>query len=262
MYQKLSKSRIGVYARLRRRRFREETGLFVAEGAKCVGDTLGSFRLEALVATDAWLQANAEALPAAAQGSVWSVAPRDMERLSQLATAPDVIAIYHLPEWIDAGIPEPAEGELYVALDDIQDPGNLGTIVRAADWFGVRRIYASRATADVFGSKAVQATMGAISRVRVYYCDLPDLLSSTSLPRFGTLLDGDSIYDASFSGREGILVFGNEGNGLSAEVRALVTDRLLIPSYPAGEAHSESLNVGVAAAVTLAEFRRRAATHK
>lgn len=259
MYQKLSKSRIGTFARLGRRRFREETGLFMAEGHKCVSDTIGSFSLEALVATEQWLAAHADSLSAVAQDCVWSAAPRDMERISQLATAPDVIAVYRLPDWSRGEVPTPQEGELCIALDDVQDPGNLGTIVRAADWFGVRRIYASSGTADVFGSKAVQATMGAISRVRVYYCDLPELLSGSSLPRFGTLLDGDNLYEATFSGREGILVFGNEGKGLSTEVRQLVTDRLLIPPYPAVGEHPESLNVGVAAAVTLAEFRRRAA---
>ena len=145
-----------------------------------------------------------------------------------------------------------------MALDDIQDPGNLGTIIRTADWYGVKDIFCSRNSADVFNPKVVQATMGAIARVRVHYVDLPDFLKgiSNSMPIYGTLLDGDNFYKKELSNR-GILVMGNEGNGISSEIIPLISERLFIPGYPTDVVSSESLNVSIATAITLAEFRRR-----
>ena len=146
-----------------------------------------------------------------------------------------------------------------LALDDVQDPGNMGTIVRLADWFGIRDIVCSEATADCFNPKVVQATMGAITRVRVHYLPLPGLLEkalSDGIPVYGTFLDGDDIYGAELSA-DGILVMGNEGKGIGPDVEKCVSRRLYIPSYPGGTATSESLNVAVATAVACAEFRRR-----
>ena len=151
------------------------------------------------------------------------------------------------------------DGALVLALDDVPDPGNMGTIVRLADWFGIRDIVCSEATADCFNPKVVQATMGAIPRVRVHYLPLSGLLEkalSDGIPVYGTFLDGDDIYGAELSA-DGILVMGNEGKGIGPDVEKCVSRRLYIPSYPGGTATSESLNVAVATAVACAEFRRR-----
>lgn len=240
-------------ASLAKAKNRRETGLFAAEGTKCVLDTIDAFRLHLLAATPAWLDEHPEV---ASRAECVRAVRADMERMTALSTPPPVIAVYH--------IPEPAEwsmtpDELVVALDCVQDPGNLGTIVRAADWMGVTTILASADTADIFGAKAIQATMGAVSRVRVHYCDLPSALSAlpSGTPVFGTFLGGENIYTASGLGPGGVLVMGNEGRGISDAVAATVTRRITIPSFPAGRPTSESLNVGMATAIALAEFRRR-----
>ena len=145
-------------------------------------------------------------------------------------------------------------------MDSIQDPGNLGTIIRTCDWFGVRDIYCSRDTADCFNAKVVQATMGALARVQVHYVDLVPFLTRAreTMPVYGTLLNGRNMYEqgAIADKSRGVIVMGNEGNGISEAVRPLITHPLLIPSFPAGVATSESLNVSIATAITLAEFRR------
>ena len=140
---------------------------------------------------------------------------------------------------------------------DEQDPGNLGTIVRLADWFGIRHIVCSPDTADLYNPKVVQATMGALARVKVYYTSLPDFLSQVdSSVVYGTFLDGEDIYHTSLT-KSGVIVMGNEGNGISAKLEPYIGKRLYIPNYPVGQPTSESLNVAVAAAITCAEFRRR-----
>ena len=147
--------------------------------------------------------------------------------------------------------------ELVLMLDEVQDPGNLGTIIRIADWFGIRHIICSVTSADAYGPKTVQATMGALARVQVYYADLVSFLKELpkGIPVYGTFLSGQIIYDEALS-HNGIIVMGNEGKGISPEVGSLVSHQLLIPSFPEGAATSESLNVGVATAIICAEFRR------
>ena len=176
-------------------------------------------------------------------------------KVSQLVTPPDVLAVYRIPEYhlnIDT-----LKKELVLALDTVQDPGNLGTIVRLADWFGIRHIVCSPDTADLYNPKVVQATMGALARVNVYYTSLPDFLSQVdSSVVYGTFLDGEDIYHTSLT-KSGVIVMGNEGNGISAKLEPYIGKRLYIPNYPVGQPTSESLNVAVAAAITCAEFRRR-----
>ena len=146
---------------------------------------------------------------------------------------------------------------LVIALDRVQDPGNLGTIMRIADWFGITDIICSLDTVDVYNPKVVQATMGAISRVKVHYLDLANLIKQNpNIPVYGTFLDGRNIYETSLT-PHGIVVMGNEGQGISNEIGALIKRRLFIPSYPQERPTSESLNVGMATAITIAEFRRR-----
>jgi len=152
-----------------------------------------------------------------------------------------------------------ADEELVLALDEVQNPGNLGTIVRLADWFGIGDIVCSSGTADCFNPKVVQATMGAILRVRVHYTDLPRFLAEAAgrgTPVYGTFLEGDNIYDAPLT-RGGIVVMGNEGRGVTPETARTVTRKLFIPPYPADRHGSESLNVAMATGIVCAEFRRR-----
>lgn len=233
----ISKSRIKQIRALSRAKERRQSGLFVAEGRKLVDELLGAFRLEAL-----FDDLTAEELRQAS--------------LQQSPQGP--IALFHIPEW---SLPKPDRRNLVLALDTIQDPGNLGTIVRLADWFGIEDIICSHETADIFSPKAIQATMGAIARVRLHYTDLSAFLSAArchSVPVYGTFLDGTSLYESTLS-EGGIIVMGNEGNGISSSVASLVTERLLIPSYPSGRSTSESLNVAMATGIICAEFRRRLA---
>lgn len=228
---------------------RRENGMFVAEGTKCVLDTVDHFDCVWLFATAKWLESHRLAL---GEDKICQVTRGDLERMSHFSTAPEVMAVYRIP----AESRKPAADSLLLALDRIQDPGNLGTIIRIADWFGINDILCSAGTADVYNPKVVQATMGAISRVRIHYVNLPEYLSRTDVPVYGTFLEGDNIFTSSLSS-SGIIVMGNEGQGISPEVEKYVTSRLTIPSYPAGAATSESLNVGMATSIVVAEFRRR-----
>ena len=231
---------------LRLKKFRDELGLFVAEGDKCIAELAHSFELVRHITPD-------------------NTPIKDIERLSSLQTPQGSIAVFRKPNYGHA--PALRTDTLYLALDDVQDPGNLGTIIRTADWFGIRDIICSRGTADCFSPKVVQATMGALARVRVHYTDLAEWLSTVSCQQstvniYGTLLDGKDLYapDAIPDRQSGVIVMGNEGNGLSIPVRRLVTHSLRIPSFPPDEPTSESLNVAIATAVILAEFRRDTAT--
>lgn len=233
---------------LAQKKNRDNERCFVAEGTKCVLDTLGAFRLRGLFCTENWLRThNIEDADV--------VSSSQIERMSMLKTPTEVIAVYEMPDY-DVDLSETVRS-LNLALDNVQDPGNLGTIIRIADWFGINDIYCSVDTVDVYNPKVVQATMGAISRVRVHYCDLPGLFGTLKdVPVFGTFLDGDSIYEEKL-GSNGFIVMGNEGKGISPEVEKYVDKRLLIPSYPVGVVTSESLNVGMATAIVVSEFRRR-----
>lgn len=248
----VTKAQIKFVKNLSEAKGRRETGCFKAEGTKCVIDTLGHFELESLFATPSWLQEHPERAAMATECS-----RADLERMSSLSTAPQVIAVYHIPEYhFDKA--EPAQN-LVLALDTIQDPGNLGTIVRIADWFGIRSIICTRETVDLFNPKTVQATMGAISRVVVTYHDnlaiLLGEMRDEGVAVCGTFLGGENIYSTRLP-RAGVIVIGNEGRGISPEVEAAVSLRLTIPSYPPGEPTSESLNAAVATAVTVSLFRQ------
>ncbi len=237
-------------------RHRRDLGLWKAEGTKCVLDLTAGFRPEIVFATAAWLELH----PHIEAREIIPVAARDMGRLSRLSSPPEVIALFGLPSFEPH---LPGANELVVALDTVQDPGNLGTIIRTCDWFGVRHIVCSRETVDAFSPKVVMATMGALARVEVSYTSLPEWLATAAAERidiYGTFLNGDNIYDVNFSDRGSIVVMGNEGKGISPQVEQLITRRIHIPSYPAGQTTSESLNVATATAVTLSEMRRRALT--
>lgn len=239
------------YASLTTAKGRRQLGLFMAQGEKCVSDTINYFNTEAILATEDWMKDNYRVI---GDNNAILCKNDDLRRISSLTCPPEVIAIYHIPIYERPNV----GGNLIIALDRIQDPGNLGTIIRVCDWMGVNTILASKDTVDVWSPKVVQSTMGAISRVGVYYCDLQPTLSTLSrdIRIYGTFLDGNNIYTADLS-PSGIIIMGNEGNGISESLKHLVTDKITIPPYPANCHTSESLNVAMATGITLAEFRRR-----
>ena len=238
-------------AGLDRLKTRRQSGLFKAEGTKCVLDTIPHFMLKAMYATPDWLAGHPDWADRAIETS-----RGELSKMSSLSTPADVIAVMEIPEYKMRE--DLAENNIVLALDTIQDPGNLGTIIRVADWFGIEDIICSRETADCFSPKVIQSTMGSISRVRVHYCELPATIKTLSrdgrIPVYGTFLDGRNI-DACRLSQAGIIVIGNEGNGISHEVEAVVSERLTIPSYPTGRATAESLNAAVATAITVSKFR-------
>lgn len=238
---------------------RRKSGAFMAEGTKCVLDTIASFKPRYIVATEQWLEEHA--LCEDLRACIVIANRGEIGQISSMSLAPDVIAVYELPEAPEFK-PAALAGKLIVALDCIQDPGNLGTIMRTADWMGVETVIASNDTVDCFNPKVVQATMGAISRVKVIYGDLPAMIDA--FPKetavYGTFLDGENLYTSKLS-ETGIIVMGNEGKGISDAVARTVTRRLLIPSFPTGRTTSESLNVATATAITLAQFRSKSFIH-
>lgn len=244
---------------LKSSRTRWEEQAFVAEGWRCLSELMRHFRCRGLMVTQEWLEENSQLLDSLGPQTLLLAKAGDMTRISSMQTPQGILGIFDMPQPKGGSDEEFRVGkdELVVALDRVQDPGNLGTIVRTADWFGVERIWASADTADVFNPKVVQSTMGALARVRVSYTEgLGDVLKRCNAPVYGTFLDGEDIYQADM-GDFGVLVMGNEGAGISQEVAEAVTRRLRIPSYPPGRQSVESLNVGVATGVCLAEFRRK-----
>lgn len=235
---------------LQQKKFRDETGLFTVEGEKMVDEAVASpFKVENIYRRE-------------------YIGEDAMKRISALSSPSPVLAVVRKPE--DIYIDEVSKltsllskGGLYLALDTIRDPGNLGTILRIADWFGIDAVFATKDTVDVFNPKVVQATMGAIFRVKMHYVDLPalsDVVLTAGGKIFGTFLDGLNIYSRPLdNGDEApvLIVIGNESEGISPAMAKLVTDRLYIPPYPADDPGSESLNAAVATALTVAEFRRR-----
>lgn len=248
----VSKANIKLVRSLQQKKFRDERGLFVAEGRKCVEELSKAFERVMLFV---------EGENATAQ---------EIAQMSSLRTPQGVIGVFRKREvgsQQDPPRPSLRREGVIVALDGVQDPGNLGTIIRTCDWFGVRRLVCSHDTADCYNPKVVQATMGALARVQVEYVDLVSWLEEiknlnsqpSTLPIYGTLLNGRNLYeDGAIADRQqGVIIMGNEGNGISEAVRRYITHPLLIPPYPADAETSESLNVAIATAITLAEFRRR-----
>lgn len=232
----ISKAQIKQVRSLQQKKFRDELGLFVAEGDKCVEE----------------LQKGFEPVSLYREGR--NATRTEIEQMSGLQTPQGTIGVFRKrPE--DTALPA-GEGPVLV-LDGVQNPGNLGTIIRTCDWFGVHDIVCSRDTADCYNPKVVQATMGALVRVRVHYANLPEWLATQQCPLYGTLLDGKDMYEVLQSeAGHAVIIMGNEGNGISEEVRKFVTHPIRIPSYPKGTETSESLNVSIATAIVLAEFRR------
>lgn len=240
----LSASQIKFIRSLGQKKFREESGLFLAEGEKIVSEAMASdFKIVEVYRTE-------------------EIGEACMERISQLASPSPVLAVIEqkkpVPGTFTASLTKRVPAPLCLALDGVRDPGNLGTILRLADWFGIDAVFASEDTVELYNPKVVQATMGAIFRTNVIYAPLPGILEKFRLagfPVYGTFLDGDSLYRTKPESR-GLIVMGSESSGISAPVGAFVSHKLLIPPYPADARTSESLNVAIATAIICAEFRR------
>ena len=245
----ISKNQIKYIRQLELKKYRRRENVFVAEGPKVVGDLLRRYQPIAVYATSEWRQETGD------RSQVTEISDDELRRISFLQHPQQVLALFPIPT-INYQL-SIIHSNLSLALDGIQDPGNLGTIIRIADWFGIDTIYCSEDTADAYNPKVVQATMGSIAHVNIVYTDLLQLFDSLppSYPVYGTLLDGDDIYQQPLS-NEGIIVMGNEGNGISEAIRQRVNRRLLIPCFRKGDT-AESLNVAIATAITCSEFRRR-----
>lgn len=247
----ISKATIKKIHALDMRKFRRNEGLFVAEGPKLVDELCATMKPVYIAALPEWISENAKII----SGTEYDiVTPDELQRASLQKNPQQVIALFPIPE--HRFCTEQLRNELVLMLDGVQDPGNLGTIARIADWFGIRNILCSAETADIYNPKAVQATMGALARVKFHYTDLLQLLSQYDGPVYGTFLDGENIYGQELS-ENGIIVMGNEGKGISQGVGEMINRRLYIPNYPIGTQTTESLNVAIATSIVCAEFRRR-----
>ena len=239
----ISKNQIKFITSLQQKKHRQSHRLFIAEGVKVIQELLlSNFELEHLYITE-------QLFKSVEFTKKTLISEGELERLSSLSTANNCLALFKIPN------EKPIQtNPIIVALDDIRDPGNLGTILRLCDWFGIHQIVCSNETVDVYNPKVIQATMGSIARVNLTYLDLPIYLREVNIPIFGTFMDGKSVYKEKLP-KEGILVFGNEANGISKEVEQLINYKLAIPRF--GELQkTESLNVATATAIFLSEFKR------
>ncbi len=237
----ISKSQTKLITSLQQKKYRDQTGLFVGEGPKVIAELLKEgFELESLFTNEA-SQITAE--------NHFLVTDAELKKISFLKTANTSLAIFKMPK------PKPLQNEgLMVALDAVRDPGNLGTIIRLCDWFGVQQLLCSEDTADCFNPKVVQATMGSLARVQIYYLSLAAFFEKTKLPIYGGFMDGENVYSEKLP-QNGIIVMGNEANGISEALRKQITHKITIPRYGKTQ-KTESLNVATATAILLSEFRR------
>lgn len=252
----LSKNKIKLIQSLNRKKNRDELGVFLVEGNKMVEEAIrSSFKIELLVCTSDFANQHPEVNNTGIELIITD--SESISKASLLQNPQDALAIVCQPK---NGFSELIlEKELCLALDFIQDPGNLGTILRIADWYGIIHIVCSETTVDVFNPKVVQASMGAIFRVKTTITDLPSFIKNSvesGIPVYGTFLEGQNIYKQLLS-PSGIIVLGNEGNGISDPISQLVTNKLVIPSFSTHKNKPESLNVAIAAAICCSEFRRR-----
>ncbi|MFC0604050.1 TrmH family RNA methyltransferase [Winogradskyella pulchriflava] len=238
----LSKNQIKLIKSLTQKKIRQQLGLFIVEGIKGIEEFLNSdFVLENLYTTKPIFDNNEAVI----------ISQNDLKKISSLKNPNTALAVFRIPNATKIN-----EKGLIIALDDVRDPGNLGTIIRLCDWFGVKDLVCSPTTVDCYNPKVVQASMGSLTRVNVSYLDLKDFISSTSSDVFGTFMEGENIYKTQLP-ENGVVVLGNEANGISEAIKSIVKMKITIPQY--GDVNStESLNVANAAAIVLSEFRRSA----
>ncbi|WP_323674136.1 RNA methyltransferase [Gelidibacter japonicus] len=239
----LTKNQIKLITSLRQKKNRMKYRLFIVEGKKTVNEFLkSSFEPHHIYALSADYICPPEKFNL--------VSETDLKKISALATPQHVVAVFKIPE-----AKKVTNDTLILALDAVRDPGNLGTIIRLCDWFGIEHLVCSETTVDCFNPKVVQATMGSLTRVNVTYLDLEDFLKSSKLQKFGTFMDGQNIYKATLP-KQGILIMGNEANGISSEIETLIENKIGIPHFSKHQ-ETESLNVATATAILLSEFKRR-----
>ena len=239
----LSKSQIKLITSLEQKKSRSKNGLFIVEGKKGINEFLNSqYRLHILYAI--------EEFEGADPAKVVLITEGELKKISFLKTPQTGLAIFQIPPSV-----KPSLKGLVVALDGVRDPGNLGTIIRLCDWFGIENLLCSGDTVDCYNPKVVQASMGSLTRTAVTYCDLEVVLKETNLPVIGTYLNGSNVYTTKLP-EEGVLILGNEANGISPEIGKMVLTRLNIPQFGKVK-NTESLNVATATAVLLSEFRRQ-----
>ena len=234
-------------------KFRKASGEFVIEGEKMVNELLASnYKIKSLYALSDWIETNHD-LVSTKNITAEKITPKELERISSFKTPNKVLAVAEMPE---SSLQKINFEELVLVLDDIQDPGNLGTIIRTAEWFGIKQIICSKDTVDVFNPKVIQSTMGSFLRIQIHYTDLEQFLTEKvpdGTPIYGALLNGKNLYEQKLT-KNGILIIGNESKGISEEVAKFVTHPVYIPAHPDSEA--ESLNASVATAVLLSEFNK------
>lgn len=244
----LSKSRISFIQSLQHKKARKEHGLFVVQGLKSVEEFANSpYQIEVVYHTSAMVP---KMLKLSHKINFEEISSNILEKISQLKTPQEVLALVKIPTQHGLNYTS-LQKKFSLVLDSVQDPGNMGTIIRTADWFGIENIICSEDTVDAYNPKVVQATMGSLSRISVHYVDLEATLPETELPIFGTLLEGTSLYQTNF-GSEGLLVMGNEGNGITEPIKKLITTAITIP----GSGNAESLNVAIATAICCSEIQR------
>ncbi|MCH5237432.1 MAG: RNA methyltransferase [Muribaculaceae bacterium] len=252
-FEILSKSKARELKGLASKKIRDREKLFLAEGEKCVLATLGAFDLELLIASSQWLQSHSD-LPQDVMKKIRKADMKTISIFSTLSTPSEVTAVFRKPDGYEV-VPELNQDSLYVLLDEIQDPGNLGTIIRTCDWFGVYDIFASANTADVYSPKVVQATMGSLRRVRVHYVDISELIDKNrQLPVIGTLLNGSPLQSVKPK-KGGMILLGNEGRGISDNLREKIDVPVTIPPVNSSS-HPDSLNVAIANGIVLSHFRK------
>ena len=240
----VSKNQIKLITSLQQKKYRKQEQLFFAEGVKVVQELLNSnFELQDLFTTK-------QDFLTVPKNKVHAISEAELKKISALTTPNTCLAVFKIPK-----AKQMVEKGLIVALDDVRDPGNLGTIIRLCDWFGIETLFCSEESVDIYNPKVVQATMGSISRVNVVYGNLETFLSQTKLPVFGTFMDGNNIYQEELP-KEGIIIMGNEANGISTSVEKLVSERIAIPRFGNLQV-TESLNVATATAIILSEFKRK-----
>ena len=244
----LSQADIKLVNSLKQSKIRRKTGMFLVEGPKMVQELIAypEFEIQFIAAQKNWLDAHPLLHPL----NLKEISDKELQKLSNFTTANEVFAVVKMPENKDFS---PNKSSLYIVLDGIQDPGNLGSILRTAEWFGINEIICSKDTVDCFNPKVVQATMGSLFRVKCHYLELASFLQEQKMPIYGTLLDGKNIYDEELK-TSGYIVIGNESKGISETIRDVISHPISIPSY--GKSKAESLNASIATALVCAEFRR------
>lgn len=241
----LSKNQIKLIKSLNKKKHRIEQGLFVTEGVKVIKEFLkSSFKLRALYSVADIFHVE--------EGESYIVTEKELNKITNLKTSQIALAVFEIPNFKSSSV----DSKLTLALDGVRDPGNLGTIIRLCDWFGVEQLVCSSDTVDCFNPKVVQATMGSLTRVNINYTDLESYLSETSAQIYGAFMDGSNVYQTDLTEKNSVLVLGNEANGIRSSVESLLNQKLSIPNY--GESKgAESLNVATAGAILLSEFKRR-----